>query len=666
MVKIKPTLKKYLPHYPVIFLSLMGLLQYSKVLFKGRSVGWDTVDAFFPPHLFFVDCFKKFIFPFYNPFSMGGVSIGHNYITAFMLNPIDILLSLFGTVISPLYMFQVQFPIFSIFSGYWIFCYLKSVNVENILLSLIGGLAYFAAIMYPLAGQAQFFYSFTLLAFLLSPFRDLSVSNNKIYNAFGIMALVSIMLKAYFFFIPFFFLGAFCLMAFDKSLPIKKVIFIFACVSVTYLVLTLPILNYFKSSMADLYGNFISPEPRLRSLVPEKIMYSPSFMSVLGDIIDRYYIPGGAWTRGFNISFVFLFFTQLYLFLTSGGKRVRDFALLFLMVFFIFMAKGAFATLHENLPVLSSFRWGSSYVYFSQICYLFFICSRPFDYSRLKWLHGLCISVGLTILYLALARIQPAVLSFSLISPIILLISVLIFRPRFLLTVVIIFTVIYALIHAKTISLVNRNPIGEYDLTNQRNQKISIEKNERDIGVPGDYLFNERSWLYRKIPSMNGYNSATHPIFWYLKARPESGKIVIPICNEAFFNFGERGTYDPNDNKYMDKLRDDIITGIQKYRCSEEIVNFHATPDEIQFMPVGPYTLILQNVEHFKTISETKKERNFPGGIRIIESEPGKMVQLSYKKSSVAANLVFLIISFGLIFWAGFNSLKEKINRRSC
>ncbi|HXH73861.1 MAG TPA: hypothetical protein VNJ08_02780 [Bacteriovoracaceae bacterium] len=648
-MNLKPDFKRYISGYPFLFLSLVGIIQYSKILFRGKSVGWDSIDAIYPTFLYIVDCLTNFKFPFYNPLTVGGVSIGHNFFTAFLLNPIDISLALLGTVISPLYVFQFQFPIFAVLSGYWIFQYLKTINDDNTFLSLLGGMAYFTAILFPLAGQGPFFYSFVLFAFLLSPFRTLSSSPQKIYNIFSVVTLVSIMLKGYFFFIPF------CLLAAFLLIRTKKIIILLAISSVSYMVLTLPILSFLKSSLGDLTGNFISPEPRLRSLVPEKILYNPNFLSVLGDLVDWHYLKGKAWSRGFNLSLVFLFFAQLCLLVRSGSRRILDYCLLFLMIFFMFMSNGSLSFIHQNLPILGSFRWGFSYSHFSQICYLFFICSRPFDWAALKKMDLIFISFFLIIMYLSLG-----ILSLKLAVPVLILSAILILRPGWLLGTALLFTLAYTVIYSRRSSFIGGSPEGEYKLTHKRETKVHLERNLRDVGVHGDYLFEDRNWLYQKFPTLNGYNNSIHPIFWYLKAQNVAQKVVIPLCGDALFKIGERRSYNSNDNVYLGKLKDDIVAGIQNHRCTEEITHFFASPDEMRFTPKSQYTIILQNVEHFTTVTPVIRERNLPGGIRILESEPGKTIELRYKVSTIATNLVYLILSFIFILWALISAIRMR------
>lgn len=650
--------KRLFNSYPFLFFSLLGIIQYHKALFRGKAIGWDSMDALYPTFLYFVDCVKNFEFPFYNPFTLGGIPIGYNFFSSFMLNPIDFLLVLIASVVSPLYIFLLQFPLFAILSGYWIFKYLRQINGE-LALSYIGGIAYFAYIMFPLAGQSPFFYSFVLFAFLLSPFKTLITSENKVQIALACVVLIALLMKAYFFFIPFFMLAAFVILAKDKSISFKTLFFTLAISCVVYFALAYPVLSYLKNSLADLSGDFISPEPRLRSLLPEEVLYSSSVLNVLGALIDSFYMGVEGWTKGFNIAIFFLFLVQLFMSIKTKSLRPMDFALFFLMVFFIFMSTGHLSFLHDRLPLLRSFRWGFSYIHLSQICYLFFICSRPnFIKAMTSW-DRITVSMVLLILFGGLVWLNFSVLTIKLVLPLILLVLVLILLPRYFFSLVMLITIIYIAIFARRISFVGGNPIAEYELTNGRVQKVVITENKRNIGEAGDYLFNDRTWLYRKEPSLNGYNNTIHPIYWYLKGRKTAESFVVSICDPKIFDLGHR-EFGEKDNVYLENLTSDIVQNIRAYRCKENIQSFQATPQSLSFTTVSKYTLVLQNLDFFGSDEKIIREKRLPGGMRILEASPGSQIDLEYQKRSILKHLLYLFACLVVFVLVAFSVARQR------
>jgi len=115
--------------FPMVFFLVASAVQYRKIIFEGKKIGWDTLDAIFPHFLYMVDCFKNGTFPYYNPLIMGGFSFGENYFTAFLLNPLDVFIAMLATVISPLYIFVVftkKLPLYLPYSNPLLFLFIIS------------------------------------------------------------------------------------------------------------------------------------------------------------------------------------------------------------------------------------------------------------------------------------------------------------------------------------------------------------------------------------------------------------------------------------------------------------------------------------------------------------------------------------------------------------
>lgn len=661
-MKALSKIKNLFTDRPLLFFIFMGIIQYYRIL-QGRTIGWDTTDAIHPNFLFLIDSFKHGFYPYYNPFTLGGISTAQNFFTSFLFNPIDCLLALIGLLFSPLYVYQLQFPLFAILSGYWIFSYLKKMS-GNDLLSWLGGMSFFTAMLFPVLGQAPFFFSFVLFAFLVSPFEVLLRKGGISNYLFAGVLLVAFSIKSYFFFIPFFFAAGLALIFYSKKIPLRTLLFVMGGASVAYFVLTYPVLANLKASLSDLRGNFVSPEPRLRSLIAEDTIFHRSLSKLFGDLVDSTLVRGKAWTNGLNLSLFFLFLVRLSIFWKSPSKVFRDKVLLALTVIFAMFSLGTLRVLHSALPIISSSRWGFAYIYFVQICFLLFICSTPFDFSVLS--RKIRLGIGLVFFSITLAMIWGNLSVYSLVSlsASIVLILLLFLKPQLLVPFSLIITISHAYLSGRQLKLPGGNTKVEMEATEQRKTGVEIRENKREIGGLGDYKFNDRSWIHHKIPTLDGYNNTIHPIFWYLKGEGFASQFVVPLCGEEVFNIGDRYSYDQKDNQYLEMLKTDLQTLSEKNQCPEGISTIYLGPDKITFRATGKYALILLNTSDFAISGKPRREKLIAGGIRLLETVPGEDIELSYNKKLALLHQIYILISALIVLiWVVIN-LRNVMRRK--
>lgn len=370
---------------PFWFFFVCILIQYSPIIFYNKKIGWDTLDAYFPNFLYMVDSFKELSLPYYNLFSLGGVSFTDNFFSGPLLNPIDISLAVLATKLHPLYVFQLQFPVFALLSSCWIYRFFLRFN-ESSMYSVLATLTFLCCILNPILGQPPFFYAFVLLAFLLDPCYRLAKRNNIFYFFFVIVILVSILLKTYFFFIPFIMILAIgAHLYFYKRQNIKfELKFVFCCLLgvLIYFILMKPINSSYVQATMDLLGDFISPEPRLRSLIPEKIFYS-SKLNILADIIDNRLLTGIVWSF-VPIILLILFLTQMCLLVLNKEHVKIKIFILALIALSLLSAGGAFAIFFNRIPYIKSMRWGYAYTHFAQLLYLALIFMFPLSLDKLR------------------------------------------------------------------------------------------------------------------------------------------------------------------------------------------------------------------------------------------------------------------------------------------
>lgn len=653
-------MKNFLSKNPSIIFIVASLVQYREILFANKMIGWDSLDAIFPHFLYMVDAFKNFSLPYYNPLIQGGFSFGENFFTAFLLNPIDIFLALISTVLSPLFIFQLQFPILAALSGYWIYRFFLRINNDQAY-SILGGLCYSTGMLFPVAGQLPFFYAFVFLAFMIFPFPILAETKKKLSLAASLVFAVSFLIKSYYFFIPFFMLLSFFgLIKFYKMSP-KKLVLLLGIVSLSYIVITFPILFYLKTSLSDLLGSFVSPEPRLRSLVPEQVFYNSSIISVMGDIIDNKIITGGAWTKGFNIGLVFLFFVQFSLLVTQKEKAKEKSALLFFMVFTMFVARGSFNSLHNALPLIKSFRWAFSYVYFSQIFYLLFIFLYPIKWEQVSKNQTKVVSIVTIVLSALMFWKTSNPKALYQIVIVLWLIYSFIKKPEWVIFGVWALTLYYT---TKSFHFNNVPAHLEKPLVKNRELILQLNQNERLPSKFGDYVWHDRTWLYTKKPTMDGYNNSVHPIFWYLKGHEITKNIVIPLCMNGEYVIKDRKSYPENDNKYLEAYRDDLLQMVEKNKCLQTITTIDFKMDSLRFKTQSNHTLVLQNMSSFK-LNSRGLEKNLPGGIRLISAPIGTEITFDFNKSLWVKVIAFNIFFLGVIILFGLQVSLNSFRKRS-
>lgn len=652
-------LRSFLEKYPLGFFSLAAVLQYREILFFNKKIGWDTLDAIFPHFLFMVDAFKNLSIPYYNPLIQGGFSFGENFFTAFLINPIDILLAIFSTFLPPLFVFQLQFPILAALSGYWVYRFFYKINDDQ-LYALLGGFCYFTSMLFPVAGQLPFFYAFSLLAFLLYPLNEMLATRSFIKAIVALILFITLLIKTYYFFIPFFLILGFVVSVKYYRLSLFKVSLIYGLASVLYLTMTLPVLVYLKSSMADLYGTFVSPEPRLRSLFPEKVLYHNSINEAFADIIDNRILTGKGFTRGLNLGLIFFFIIQLFLMLAKKRITYDKIILVIGMVVAVFFSTGSLGSLHTSIPLIKTFRWGFSYIHFAQLFLLFFIFCYPIKIKELNKSDRLLIS-GLYVLLFVWIIFTAENLKYLTVAPaIIIMVGFLFYKEEWLIPGAFLFCFVYML---KGVGFNQVRDNSEREQIANRKSEISIVENKREPGKFGSYEWEDRSWLYLKKPTMNGYNNSIHPIFWYLKGHSETAKIVIPLCVSNKLKLKERKDYPENDNQYLKMFRNDIVDLISIHACSENISEIKFTVDKLSFKAVSLQTLILQNMNSFLLKNQDiLSEQVLPGGIRIVQSEIGTQVTYEFKKNTWIKNIVFNSILLGFLICYSLFALVKKIS----
>ncbi len=647
VIKLWKTLIEYAEKSPLHFFFICILIQYSPIIFYNKKIGWDTLDAYFPNFLYMVDSFKEFSMPYYNLFSLGGISFADNFFSGPLLNPIDIFLAMVATKLPPLYIFQLQFPIFAFMSSCWIYRFFLRFN-QNSMYSVLGALTFLYCTLNPLAGQSSFFYAYVLLAFLLDPCYSLVKRKNIFHFFFASVLLVTFLLKTYFFFIPFMLVLAtaahfyFCYLQKSKF----EFKFVICCLlgGLVYFALMKSINAAYVQATTDLLGDFLSPEPRLRSLIPEKIYY-PSRLSILADMLDNRLLPGAAWSV-MTINLLILFLAQICLLPLNKDKVKTKLLIMILITLSLLSAYGLFGGFFSKIPYIKSMRWVHAYINIAVLLYLALIFIFPISLDKLT--RGLRSKISILWIVVYLVMFVYAVknhkyheLRWSLLSLFVCYFFVYtkrLFEPVFL-TVLLLFS----------FRMVKNFEKGapEYTKIANRNLQIKLDQNNRQPAEVGDYKWNDRSWLYDKKATLNGYNNTIHPIFWYLKGEAEASEIVIPLCPKKSIKLKSRDKYTKNDNAYLEELKADIIQLVRKNKCSRSIEKFEFTQNMMSFTAASKVTLVLQNIDSFSLANpDGVVEKKMPGGMSLLFHQSNADLKFNFDKGRIFNFAIFNMLAF--------------------
>lgn len=636
--------------HPYTFFFFCILIQYSPIIFAKKIVGWDSLDAYFPGFLFLVDSINELTFPSYIPFLLGGISFAENFFYGLVLNPIDIGMALIATKISPLFIFQLQFPVFAFLSVCWVYNFLLKFN-NNSTHSVLGAMTYLISTLNSLHGQSSFFYSFVLLAFLLDPFYNLIKKKNIIHFIFSTVILISILIKSYFFFIPFMVLFSFLAHMYYKNRQkfFFEFKFLFSCflAVLVYYFLFKAINSDYIQSTSDLLGDFRSPDPRLRSLIPEKMYYS-SLKQIIADMVDSHILVGASWSMN-SILFILPFFAQITIMFKTKDQWLSKLLILIAMILSLLAAGGIFANIHKSIPFINSVRWGFAYTHFAQLFYFAFIFLYSISLEDMSSALREKIGIFWLIIYFAFVTYsfklgKSEELKFSLFT--LFTVYFFVFKKELFYRSFMLVLVFFSFRLIKDFD----NGKDEYQSLSKRYLGTNVTYNFRDVSNTSDYDPLNRNWLYNRIPSLDGYNNTIHPIFRYLKGVSEAGRIVIPLCPKKPLILKERSDYPNNDNEYLKALKKDIIDLIKRNKCKKIIDDFELTQKKLIFTGVSEATLILQNLRPFvleKRVSALVK--NMPGGLKLISHKKNEQIIFNFDINRVFDFKIFNIISFVII-----------------
>lgn len=528
----------------LLILAGVNLLFFAPHYFGHHVTEWDTYLYFFVNFLYFVDCLHSGIVPLWNHLVTSGFPFFAHSFHVSHYAPQKFLFALLATAVNPVRVFEVYtiLPVFAGSAGFYLFFSLYSRQNRLIPLALSLLLSY--SLFPPILGQVVFLYSLAALPFFLWCVHRTVMGEARVPHL-----MVLAIALAYWSTCGYAFLNIcnlFCVATYGvlllalnrdrlQSCVVLRLALFFGIFAAIYGMMMFPALAALKENFSELGKMYIPPDHRLRAA---SVLYQRAFGLKDGEeLLDSLLGIGNLyWGKGLPFVVIFsLLLVPARLVVSTWRERLMTcYWLLIMAVFAAYAVKSelAYAVL-QYLPFGQSNRWltiGLYYVHIASVSLLAVQAGRAIDlrefwntrysYCR-KWLLFFA-AAGLSVSLLAVSRTGDY--RYLLLLPVALL---MVFPPVWLGKR----ADGVALCGAAVLSLLSMgqaefNSGAEvagrqiYEKVANRRQNVIIENNYRKVMTTEHYDPDNLDWIYRKVPTTDGYNNQGNPIFWYVKSYP--------------------------------------------------------------------------------------------------------------------------------------------------
>ena len=526
---------------------------FHRQIFRGGHTGWDTHDLLWVNFLYFSDCLKQGYIPLWNHFIQGGVFFP-TFNNIGLFSPFQLFFVLLGWIINPSYSFELMIQATVLLGGVGAYKLFRFDGC-SCSLSLFGATAFVMAVLIPLTGQLSIVFSLSSFPWLiwgiqrtmLKPFRSMLGCISwgtfaALYFSSGYlwMNLMNLALAVVFWLVVY---GSkFGSLAFKD-----KLIFVdgmrclagsFLFLMLAYGCLLLPGYANMQLNYADFWGDYISPEPRLRSMNAVGFHGYADFSTAVASLMDvrilvshPAYLGLPTWTvgAGLVVSGIFLCLfrfkndsSQLFWLVSSA-----------MALLYATQSNNAVADLVKKIPVLNANRWlflGSAYA----CTFLIFYTARQINllknethqknYQTIRI--GLIAVTGLGILFYFGAPLLAWVLFLVSLLAVHVLLNSEQHKHKNFCIIFLIAVNVFSFAHSFYVSpqgitflmAKHANVAGYQKSVPLRNTNVLINQNVRQLRNDSIYVFDDAvSWPLKKIPQAHGYNNLGNPYFWYVK-----------------------------------------------------------------------------------------------------------------------------------------------------
>lgn len=529
------------------------LIFFHRQIFRGGHTGWDTHDLLWVNFLYFSDCLKQGYIPLWNHFIQGGVFFP-TFNNIGLFSPFQLFFVLLGWIINPSYSFELMIQATVLLGGVGAYKLFRFDGC-SCSLSLFGSTAFVMAVLIPLTGQLNIVFSLGSFPWLiwgihrtmLKPFKSMlgciswgTLAALYLSSGYLWMNLMNLALAVAFWLVVY-------ATKFGQLAVKEKSIFIdstrclagsFLFLMLAYACLLLPGYLNMQSNYGDFWGDYISPEPRLRSINAVGFHGYSNFIIALISMVDvrilvssPAYVGLPTWTVGAGLVVSGIFFSSVRF--KNNSSQLFWLISLIAALFYATESNNLIAELIKKIPILNANRWlflGSAYACIFLIFYTIrqinFLKNETYqkDYQIRRFCLTTVIGSGIFlyfgapswawVLFLISVPAGYVILDFQH------------HKQKSLLIIFLISVNIFSFAHSFYVSpqgvtfMMARyaNVTGYQKSVQQRNSNVLIYKNFRQRRDASVYVFDDNvSWPLKKIPQAHGYNNLGNPYFWYLK-----------------------------------------------------------------------------------------------------------------------------------------------------
>ena len=537
---------------------ILAILLFTWLIFFGRNLfgiyytGWDSHDLGFTSFLYFGDSLRSGMLPLWNPFIQGG-SFHAGLFNVGNYTPFQWIFLLLSQIVNPVYVYELMIQVVIMLGCLGFYSWLR-ITGASMLISIFATQAFFLSVLMPLVGQIMFLFSLSALPWMLFSCHK-AISENK-KNEWPVYLIWSVLISSFMasgypwmnvmnFVITFLYALNIYNSSYDKNFyetkdsftPAKLNLVIFLVCSVVVIACYyIPGYYSLKFNYNFFLGDYISPEPRLRSLAPDSVFSYRGISDAFFSSIDPRILKNNnisltnlpIWTWGVGWVIWLILFCKKF----EENFFLKNKLWIGISIFCLLYSAGAINRLVEHLPLLNANRW-----YFISMVYVS-ISLIAISVSRLQREINVNENNGGGVTLLIISIFSSIVLVFfssPLYEYILVAITTLIIY-YFLLTPdcnrwrsgivllmglnMIVFILMPHSMPGATRSqqkLSNDPAQNYYHQINLRNKSTVVLNNHRRLGQAKEYLFNDEEWLIRKIPFSHGYNPLGNPLYWYLK-----------------------------------------------------------------------------------------------------------------------------------------------------
>lgn len=562
-------------------------------IFGHSYTSWDTHDLGFVNFLYFSDALKNGGFPLWNHFIQSGTFFP-SFNNIGLYSPFQLIFVALSWVISPVYAYELMIQAAVLIGGVGSYLLFRTYTSDR-LIALFGATAFAVTILVPIVGQIGMVISLSSFPWLILAcakiIEDHDDNERLRYVIWGIvgamyaasgylwMNLMHLIIAAIFSLglVANKYLVASAAEKKAVASSVKNLLLFLGAAVLLYGCLQLPGYLSMHFNYGLFAGDFVSPEPRLRSLSAngQYFSYGSIYKALIGAIDPRIYVNDPVWLTELPRWSLGAGWALWVCFLVIPSKRPfgqQAFWLTLMIIALMYSAGNSnfVGDVVRRIPIINANRWWFNGIYYVIICLVVLVVAKVSllkEALESKKQHNIrLLLVGTASLYL-LVYFKSSVFEFVLLTAS-LIVAWLLGREKnrawwsSLLTVLIGLIVLSsASIRYSIPSVSTYLPDSEQNGYSQqviaREKEVAISQNHRRLGTGHDYIFNDEQWLLKKIPFSHGYNNLGNPFYWYVKNEPFLEHLVVVTQNVRPEMEMGRKDFD-SDNAFAEAMMSDV------------------------------------------------------------------------------------------------------------